>query len=53
MLIIYFKKLRRLQQERRAQMKYPHTSSCKSLERLEAEIKLQRGTDISIERFDV
>ena len=34
-------------------MKYPHISSHKSLARLEAEIKLQRGTDIPIERFDV
>ena len=25
MIIIYLKKLRRLQQERRAKMKYPHT----------------------------
>ena len=34
-------------------MKYPHTSSRKSLARLEAEIKLQHGTDEPIERFDV
>ena len=53
MLIIYLKELRRLQQERGAQMKYSHTSSCKSLARLKAEIKLQLGTDIPIERFDV
>ena len=44
MLIIYLKELRRLQQERRAQMKYPHTSSRKSLARLEAEIKLQNDS---------
>ena len=43
MLIICLKELRRLQQERRAQIKYPHTSSRKSLARLEDEIKLQRG----------
>ena len=53
MLIIYLKELRRLQQERRAKMKYPHTSSRKSLARLEAEIKLQRGKTEPIERFDV
>ena len=40
MLIIYLKELRRLQQERRAEMKYPHTSSRKSMARLGDEIKL-------------
>ena len=45
MLIIYLKELRRLQQERQAQMKYAHTSFRKSLARLEDEIKLQLKID--------
>ena len=34
-------------------MKYPHTFSRKSLVRLEAEIKFQRGTDEPIDRYGV
>ena len=53
MLIIYLKELRRLQQETRAKMKYPYTSSCKSMARLEDEITLERRTKDPIDIFDV
>ena len=53
MLIIYLNELRRLQQERRAKMKYPYTSSHKSMVRFEDKIKLECGTKDPINRFDV